>query len=216
MKKQVKQIDEQTIIDSLSLTLCCMKIAKNFKITEQQLNALLKENNGRVTKTLRGCVLKNTTDNKRLAKAIVEEIKHYFGEPQNKPKNTADEALIINRAETWLKGIIEQPTPSTAQPEIMTDRAKKYFEKAIQAGYMEQAGNGYKWTFRGAKKGAKAALCYFIMKVYSPDISDPKTIHYKALQKLFNVDRLDSGLSAMLNAKKPQGWRGDIDSLFHE
>ena len=78
---------------------------------------------------------------------------------------------------------------------------------------MEQTGNGYKWAFRN---GLKAALCYFIMKVYSPDIADPKPIHYKALEKLFDVARLDSALSAMLNAKKPQEWRGDIDGLFND
>ena len=54
------------------------------------------------------------------------------------------------------------------------------------------------------------------MKVYSPDIADPKPIHYKALEKLFDVARLDSALSAMLNAKKPQEWRGDIDGLFND
>ncbi len=108
---------------------------------------------------------------------------------------------------------VEQPATLNAQPDIMTDRAKKYFAKAIQAGFMEQTGNGYKWVFRN---GLKAALCYFIMKVYSPDIADPKPIPYKALEKLFDVARLDSALSAMLNAKKPQEWRGDIDGLFND
>ena len=113
----------------------------------------------------------------------------------------------------------EQPTiktiPLTAQQDIMTDRAKKYFEKAIEVGYMEKAGCGYKWTFP-VSRGAKAALCYFIMKVYSPDPRSTNTIHYKALEKLFAVKRLDSATGAMWNAKNPQEWRGKIDSLFND
>lgn len=105
--------------------------------------------------------------------------------------------------------------PLTAQQDIMTDRAKKYFEKAIGAGYMEKAGSGYKWTFP-ISRGAKAALCYFIMKVYSPNPRSTKTIHYKALEQLFSVKRLDSATGAMWNAKNPQEWRGDIDSLFND
>lgn len=105
----------------------------------------------------------------------------------------------------------EQPT---AQPEIMTDRAKRYFVKAINAGYMEQAGNGYKWTFN--VKGRKAAWGYFLLKVYSPDNSNPQTIHYKALEGLFGEKRLDRAIAALFDVKKPQTWRSEIDSLFEE
>ena len=129
---------------------------------------------------------------------------------------------IIKAVEQWAEAKRKQPTlvqplideqSRPLQPDIMTNSAKKYFAKAIEAGFMEQRGNGYKWTF---KNGLKAALCYFIMKVYSPDITDPKTIRYKALEKLFDVERLDSALCAMLNAKKPQEWRGEIDGLFDD
>ncbi len=248
-------------------------MAANYKKTEEQLNVLLKDSKAKVFPTLGGVILINTTNEKQLAKVIVEEIKHYFGEPKNKPKNTADEALIISRSNDWLQGINsdtrqtrgqyadfvvertrhdystgthfektssfeeiikaveawadkkrEQPAPAQplideqsrpAQPDIMTDGAKKYFAKAIQAGFMEQTGNGYKWTF-GGRKGAKAALCYFIMKVYSPDVRDSKMIHYKALEKLFDEKRLDSAYTATFNVKKPQQWRGEIDSLFND
>ncbi len=100
----------------------------------------------------------------------------------------------------------------TAQPDIMTNRAKKYFEKARQAGFMEQTETGYKWTFN--KRGRKAALCYFLLKVYNPDMQTTEIIHYKALEQLFGETRLDSALAAMLTTKKPQPWRSIIDNLF--
>ncbi len=112
-----------------------------------------------------------------------------------------------------------QPTikiiPLTAQQDIMTDRAKKYFEKAIKAGYMEKAGNGYKWILP-IKRGAKAALSYFLMKVYSPDPTNSRPIPFKALEELFGVTRLDSTLRAALDVTTPQGWRCMIDALFND
>lgn len=98
-------IDEQTNISSLSIELCCKKMAANYKMTEKQLEILLNDSKARVLSTLGGVILINTTDEKRLAKAIVEEVKHYFGEPKNKPKNTADEILILSRSDEWLQGI---------------------------------------------------------------------------------------------------------------
>jgi hypothetical protein len=43
---------------------------------------------------------------------------HYFGEPKNKPKNTADEALIINMADDWLEGIKRSTAKTTHQEYI--------------------------------------------------------------------------------------------------
>ncbi len=109
----------------------------------------------------------------------------------------------------------EQLPGATAQPDIMTDRAKTYFKKAIQAGFMEKTESGYKWTFEG-RKGARAALSYFIMKIYSPDPKDKKTIPFRAMENLFGVKRLDSALRAALETVKPQAWRQMIDGLFND
>ena len=98
-------IDEQTNISSLSIELCCKKMAANYKMTEKQLEVLLNDSKARVLSTLGGVILINTTNEKQLALAIVEEVKHYFGEPKNKPKNTAAETLILSRADVWLQGI---------------------------------------------------------------------------------------------------------------
>ena len=108
--------------------------------------------------------------------------------------------------------IEEQPVK--IQPEIMTERAKKYFAKAIEAGFMEQREYGYKWTFRNGQRGAKAALAYFLKSVYSPD--NLRTIPFKALEQLFWVKRLDSSLYAYNGGGQRQKWREEIDGLFND
>lgn len=98
------------------------------------------------------------------------------------------------------------------QTEPSTERAKKYFQKAVESGYMEKTTTGYKWI-RNCR-GKKAQLSYFLMKVYNPDNS--QQIPFKALEALFDVTRLDSSYSAMLTVSKPQIWRQQIDNLFEE
>ena len=68
-------IDEQTNISSLSIELCCKKMAANYKMTEKQLEVLLNDSKARVLSTLGGVILINTTNEKQLALAIVEEVK---------------------------------------------------------------------------------------------------------------------------------------------
>lgn len=117
-EKRFECIDEQTNINSLSIELCCKKMTANYKRTAQHLDALLEDSKGAVIPTLGDKILINTSDDKRLAVAIVQEVKHYFGEPKNKPKNTADEALIINMADGWLEGI-KRSTAKTMQRECI-------------------------------------------------------------------------------------------------
>lgn len=100
-----------------------------------------------------------------------------------------------------------------AHKEPYTERARKYFARAVEAGLMEKTGERYKWTF-GGNRGAKARLAYFLMKVYNPD--NTQTIPFKGLESLFGVSRLDSSYAAMLTVSKPQSWRLDIDKLFEE
>lgn len=117
-EKRFECIDEQTNISSLSIELCCKKMAANYKRTAHQLDVLLEDSKGATSPTLGGKILINTGDDKRLAKAIVDEIKHYFGDPKNKPKNTADAALIIDRADDWLEGVKRSGTKMTLQEYI--------------------------------------------------------------------------------------------------
>lgn len=99
----------------------------------------------------------------------------------------------------------------TLPKELNTERARKYFAKAINAGYMRREGNGYKWLF-GNDRGRKVSLGYFILKVYSPN--NKGNIPEKAVNQLFGIDRIGSAISQIQCAKKPQKWREDIDILF--
>lgn len=86
----------------------------------------------------------------------------------------------------------------------------KYFERAIEAGYMQKTETGYKWLW-GGDRGKKARLSYFIRKIYADDCLQ---IPYKRLEKLFGISRLDSSISQLMNAKKEQKWQPEIDKFF--
>lgn len=100
---------------------------------------------------------------------------------------------------------------ATLPKELNTERARKYFVKAINVGYMRKEGNGYKWLF-GNDRGRRASLGYFILKVYAPN--NTGYIPEKAVNQLFGVNRIGSAISQIQSAKKPQKWREEIDNLF--
>lgn len=129
MERKFECIDEQTNINSLSIELYCKRMAANYKRTAQLLDALLEDSKGAVIPTLGDKILINTGDDKRLAVAIVQEVKHYFGEPKNKPKNTADEVLIINKADDWLEGVKRGSVKTTRQEHVnyVVERTKREY-----------------------------------------------------------------------------------------
>lgn len=120
-----KCFDERTKINSVSLQLCCAKIAKNYRQTKEQLNALLSQSKGSAQITLQGDIIINTIDNKRLASEIVKEVKHYFGELQNKPHNTNDETLILTEAEEWQNDIQQTQYTPKQYAEFVDERFKR-------------------------------------------------------------------------------------------
>lgn len=99
----------------------------------------------------------------------------------------------------------------TSKPQQETEREKKYFAKAIQAGLMGKDGNSYIWLHNN---GLKASLGYFINRVFNPNGTDQ--IPYQRMENLFNVSRLDTAIDQALTAKKPQKWRKEIDTLFDD
>lgn len=129
MERKFECIDEQTNINSLSIELYCKRMVANYKRTAQLLDALLEDSKGVVIPTLGGKILINTGDDKRLAVAIVQEVKHYFGEPKNKPKNTADEVLIINMADDWLEDVKRSSAKTTRQEYVnyVVERTKREY-----------------------------------------------------------------------------------------
>lgn len=103
---------------------------------------------------------------------------------------------------------------------IDTEKARKYFTKAIEKGYMKKRDDGgFKWLGSG-KKPLTAELAYFCGKIYNYKY----TIYGNAgenfpeeyLNQLFGVKRLYSSLSQVFNAQKKQSWRSKIDEMFGE
>ena len=100
---------------------------------------------------------------------------------------------------------------SGSKPQQETEREKKYFAKAIEAGLMEKTDGGYRWLHNN---GLKASLGYFLNRVLDP--RGTAQIPYQRMESLFNVSRLDSVIDKALTAKKPQKWRIEIDALFND
>lgn len=92
-----------------------------------------------------------------------------------------------------------------------TEREKKYFAKAIEAGLMEKDGDSYRWLHNN---GLKASLGYFLNRVFNP--KGTAQIPCKRLGVLFGVKRLDTVIYQAVNPKKPQKWRTEIDDLFDD
>lgn len=97
----------------------------------------------------------------------------------------------------------------------ITPRAEKYFERAINKGYMQVSGNGYKWSWGGAK-GAKARLAYFLEKLYCPSPTDKFSSEViRQLEILFDVVRLDRAISQNADTGKSEcvkRWKDEIDT----
>ncbi|MCH5222245.1 MAG: hypothetical protein J1F05_08000 [Muribaculaceae bacterium] len=103
---------------------------------------------------------------------------------------------------------------------IKTDRAVKYFAKAIQNGFMEPTTKGYRWLY-GGERGGKARLAYFLVKVYCPARTDTlQAEEIRQLERAFNTKpRLDRAMQQNVDTGKSQAvqkWREKIDELFLE
>lgn len=107
---------------------------------------------------------------------------------------------------------------TVALPKILnTERAKKYFRKAIESGYMKATGSKYEWV--GVDKlGVNTQLAYFcgIIYNYQYSISGNKGEKFpeEELCKLFGVKYLYKLLTQIYNAKRTQNWRTILDEFF--
>ena len=107
--------------------------------------------------------------------------------------------------------------------ELNTDEAVKIFQRAIDRGLIKKTATGLEWLQIGTK-GGKTQLAYFCGKIcgyenggenggYKGNVGN--RVCYNEFEKLFNVSRLDRALAQCYEAKKPQWWREEIDTLFY-
>ena len=120
--------------------------------------------------------------------------------------------------------IITPPSPETAgngkfennnggislPPEIDRPEARKTFEKALKAGYLEKTSTGYKW--QGLPK---AAAAYFCERIYCPAIQDPPP-KWTILGKFLDIDRLAQKAYQNKDTKGVRPWKRAIDKLFED
>ena len=104
------------------------------------------------------------------------------------------------------------------QDELNSDESIRIIQKAIDSGLIEKTNTGLKWLPIGGKSG-KAQLAYFCGKLcgykdggFRGNVGN--RVSYEALEKLFNVSRLDRALKQVYEVKHPQYWRKIIDLLF--
>jgi hypothetical protein len=97
--------------------------------------------------------------------------------------------------------------------ELDSDRARKYFARAIEVGYMEQAtATSYKWLYGN---GNNASLGYFVERVFCP--TNTEKLREQAINKLFGVRNIRQTLNQVHNAKQPQKWQALIDKeIFYD
>lgn len=95
-------------------------------------------------------------------------------------------------------------------PEIDRPEARKAFEKALKAGYLEKTSTGYKW--KGLPKAAAAYLCE---KIYCPAITD-KHPDWGLLGQFLGFDRLAQTAYQNKDTKKEMPWKRAINELFED
>lgn len=98
-------------------------------------------------------------------------------------------------------------------PDLNTERARKYFPRAIGAGFIISTNSGYQWKF-GGERGSKARLAYFLIKVYCPKRTDMlEAARIRDLENLFGVVRLDRTIQQNDDGKAQSvmKWRAIID-----
>ena len=105
-------------------------------------------------------------------------------------------------------------------PKVLdTDRAQKYFHKAIERGYMRLENGKVVWVGI-CKNGLYSQLAYFCGKVYgyrhSINGNIGNAIPEEELTAYFGVKKILVLINQVYNASKKQPWRVLIDELFSE
>ena len=111
------------------------------------------------------------------------------------------------KAQSSTSGKEEQAEEVSLPKELDIKQVRKYFAKAIDAGYMRKEGSSYKWLF-GNNKG-QARLGYFCNKAFTP----PRPIN--KLEEIFGVKKLSASITnADDEAKRAdvKKWRNEMNN----
>ena len=132
--------------------------------------------------------------------------------------DVSPQSNAIDQQQTEGKGK-QLPIPKA----INTIRAQKYFQKAIEKGYIKVENGLFKWV--GVKQRRNGTpnmseLAYFLGKVYEYKYSNNgnigKSFPDKELEKLFNITKLYNRLNQVYQAINVQSWRQPIDDMFQD
>lgn len=111
----------------------------------------------------------------------------------------------------WIDEAMEQHQPAPAEQgdnglplEIDTEGARKRFERAISANYMQRTKDGYKWL------KTQIQLGYFCLKVFD----NPRPINI--LERLFDVKKLSASISNAESHKSNPKARADVRKWIND
>lgn len=109
------------------------------------------------------------------------------------------------------RGVLQTSKERAAAASPFPVKAKKYLNRAVKVGMVEETAAGYAWTFgRHGRNTGVARLAYFVRKVYGS-----ARIPVKDIERLFNIDGLGDAL-ARLSWWKCREWQKEIDALFRD
>ena len=112
---------------------------------------------------------------------------------------------------------IQSGSGLTLSGSLDINRAKTYFQKAIEKGWIANEGNKLTWQGIGGKAHL-SQLAYFCGRVYdykySVNGNTGTEFPKNELEELFGVKNLYSLLRQVHEAKGKQKWRACIDELF--
>ena len=112
---------------------------------------------------------------------------------------------------------IQSGSGLTLSGSLDINRAKTYFQKAIEKGWIAKEGNKLTWQGIGTR-AHDSQLAYFCGRVYdykySVNGNTGTEFPKNELEKLFGVKNLYSLLRQVHEAKGKQKWRACIDELF--
>lgn len=119
-----------------------------------------------------------------------------------------DSIITQQGGETPENGEIEKNNGGISLPSgIDTPEARKAFEKALKAGYLEKTLTWYQWKV--SKDLPKAAAAYLCKKLYD-------TPKWPIIEQFLNLSRLSQTAYQNVFTKTERPWKLEIEKLFED